>query len=117
MALGTDAPAQLADLNQIFASILGVAARLAGLAALGMIVVGGFKFLTAGGDPKAAEQAKHTLTWAIGGLAALIGAWFLLRLIFTLTFENAAIPFFDICISEPCSPSNYIPPGETGIRE
>lgn len=90
-------PAELSDLNQIFASILGVAARLAGLAALGMIVVGGFKFLTAGGDPKAAEQAKHTLTWAIAGLAALIGAWFLLRLIFALTFGGNPLNF-DICI-------------------
>lgn len=104
-------PAQLSDLNQIFASVLGVAARLAGLAALGMIVFGGFKYLTAGGDPKAAEQAKHTLTWAVGGLAALIGAWFLLRLIFTLTFENAAIPFFDICISSPCTDSTPPTPG------
>lgn len=110
-------PAQLSDLNQIFASILGVAARLAGLVALAMIVVGGFKYLTSGGDPKAAEQAQHTLTWAIAGLAALIGAWFLLRLIFTLTYGNGNIPFFDICISEPCQPSSYIPPGETGIRE
>lgn len=95
-------PAQLSDLNQIFASVLGVAARLAGLAALGMIVVGGFKFLTAGGDPKVAEQAKHTLTWAVAGLAALIGAWFLLRLIFQLTFNVQGtlldIPLFDICI-------------------
>lgn len=101
-------PAQLSDLNRIFASILGVAARLAGLAALGMIVVGGFKFLTAGGDPKAAEQAKHTLTWAVAGLAGLIGAWFLLRLIFALTYGNGNIPLFDICISQPCQP--YFPP-------
>ena len=101
MALGTDAPANLADLNQIFASILGVAARLAGLAALGMIVVGGFKYLTAGGDPKVAEQAKHTLTWAIFGLATLIGAWFLLRLIFALTFGGNPLNF-DICITENC---------------
>ena len=102
MALGTDAAAELADLNTIFANILGVAARLAGLAALGMIVVGGFKYLTAGGDPKAAEQAKHTLTWAIAGLAALIGAWFLLRLIFALTFESGKPLDFDICITDNC---------------
>ena len=105
-------PAELSELNDVFASVLGVAARLAGLAALGMIVVGGFKYLTAGGDPKAAEQAQHTLTWAIAGLAALIGAWFLLRLIFALTFEGATIPFFDICITENCGVP--IPPARPG---
>lgn len=102
MALGTDAPAELSDLNTIFAQILAVAARLIGLAALIMVLVGGFKFLTAGGDPKAAEQAKHTLTWAVAGLAALVGAWFIFRFIFQLTFNIQGtlpdIPFFDICI-------------------
>ncbi|OGY17500.1 MAG: hypothetical protein A2784_01965 [Candidatus Chisholmbacteria bacterium RIFCSPHIGHO2_01_FULL_48_12] len=104
-------PAELSELNDVFASVLGVAARLAGIAALGMIVVGGFKFLTAGGDPKAAEQAKHTLTWAIAGLATLIGAWFLLRLIFALTFTSGNPLDFDICIAPPCQDSTPPTPG------
>ena len=90
----------LSDLNDIFANILGVAARLAGLAALIMVLVAGFKYLTSAGDPKAAEGAKHTLTWAVFGLAALVGAWFILRLVEALT--GAKVTEFDICIVSGC---------------
>ena len=100
MALGDASPASLRDLNAVFTNILGVAARLAGLAAVIMILVGGFKYLTSGGDPKATEQAKHTLTWAVLGLAALVGSWFILRLIETFTGVN--IHLFDICITPEC---------------
>lgn len=96
-------PAQLSELNEIFANILGVVARIASLAAIAMIIVGGFKYLTAGGDPKAAEQAKHTLTWAIFGLAALVGAWFILRLIFAFTFTDGKPVDFNICITPGCN--------------
>ena len=96
MALGTDDAAQLADLNTIFASILSVAARLAGLAAVIMIVASGFKYLTSGGDPKQTEQAKHTFTWAVIGLAALVGSWFILRLI--TAFTGVEVSVFDICL-------------------
>ena len=96
----SDVP-QLADLNTIFANILGVAARLAGLAALIMILMGGFKYLTSGGDPKATEQAKHTLTWAIFGLAALVGSWFILRLIESIT--GVKVSEFNICITPECN--------------
>ena len=96
MALGTDDAAQLADLNTIFENVLSVAARLAGLAALLMIVASGFKYLTSGGDPKASEQAKHTLTWAVIGLAALVGSWFILRLI--EDFTGVKVSVFDICL-------------------
>lgn len=95
-------PAQLSELGEIFTRFLGIAARLAGLAALVMIISAGFKFLTAAGDPKAAEQAKHTLTWAILGLAALVGSWFILRFVFALTFTDGSIPLFDICITDNC---------------
>ena len=94
-------PAELKDLNVIFENILGVAARLAGIAALVMVLVGGFKYLTSGGDPKATEQAKHTLTWAALGLAALVGSWFILKLIATLTGVEG-IKAFDICFKGGC---------------
>ncbi len=105
-------PAQLKDLNLVFKNILTVAASLAGLAALIMILTSGFKYLTAGGDPKAAEQAKHTFTWAVLGLAALVAAWFILRFIFALTFTTGYIPFFDICITPNCG--GRVPPAHPG---
>lgn len=73
--------ANFQDLPVIFENLLGFIIPLAGVVIFLMILVGGFKFMTSGGDPKKSEEAKGTLTWAIIGLLVLIGAWFILSLI------------------------------------
>lgn len=87
-------PAQLKDLEFIFARILNVAAGFAILAVFIMLVIGGFKYLTSGGDPKATESAKNTLTYAIFGLVALIGIWLILR--FVEIFTGVPVTQFKI---------------------
>ena len=49
-------------LEIVFSNILVVAVSLAALALFVMFLVGGFKFLTAGGDPKAVASAKSLKT-------------------------------------------------------
>lgn len=73
--------AELQDLEGIFANIISYALRAAGLVSFIMIISGGFRYLTSAGDPKAAAAARSTLTWGIAGIAIIIGAWFILRLI------------------------------------
>jgi len=73
------------SLEAVFANILSVVFALAGFAAFIMLIVGGFRYLTSAGDPKAGAQARGTLTWAIAGLLFLIGAWFILSLISEFT--------------------------------
>lgn len=65
----------------IVKAILRTAIPLAGLAVFVMLLIGGFKYLTAGGDPKKAESAQKTMTFAILGLALMIGGWLILLLI------------------------------------
>ena len=81
-------PAQLKDLEEIFGRIISVVTGFAILAAFIMLVWGGFKYLTSGGDPKAAESAKNTITYALFGVAALIVVWLILRLISDFTGVN-----------------------------
>ena len=50
-----------------------------------MLLSGGFKYLTSGGDPKATEGAQKTLTYAIGGLVMLAGSYIILRIISDFT--------------------------------
>lgn len=87
-------PAELSGLETIFSRILNVATEFAVLAVFVMLIIGGFKFLTAGDDPKAAEAAKNTLTYAILGLAALIGIWLLLK--FVEVFTGVEVTKFKI---------------------
>lgn len=69
----------------IFRIILNYATQFAVLAVFIMLVVGGFKYLTSGGDPKATESAQKTLTYAIFGLVALVGVWLILKFIYVFT--------------------------------
>jgi len=68
-------------LEVVFEKILNVTVELAVVVLFIFLVIGGFKFITSGGDPKATESAKNTLTYAILGLVLLIGIWLILRFI------------------------------------
>jgi TRAP-type C4-dicarboxylate transport system permease small subunit len=68
-------------LEVVFEKVLNIAVELAVVVLFIFLVIGGFKFITSGGDPKATESAKNTLTYAILGLVLLIGIWLILNFI------------------------------------
>lgn len=78
----------------IFKNFLNIATALAGLAVFVMFLVGGFKYLTSAGDPKATESAKNTLTYAVLGLVLIIAAWFILQ--FIEEFTGVTVTEFEI---------------------
>jgi len=80
--------AQLTELQFIFGNIVEVVLALAGIVLFIMLLMGGFKYITSGGDPKAVEAAKKTLTYAIGGLILIVLAYLFLKFIATLTGAN-----------------------------
>ena len=84
----------LKGFENIFATVISLATRAAGLVCFIMLVVGGFKYLTSGGDPKQAASARGTLTWGVVGLAIIIGAWFILK--FIEYFTGVQVTIFEI---------------------
>lgn len=78
-------PAKISDLEVLFQRFLSLALTLAGIATFIMLIVGGFKYLTSGGDPKQVQSASQTITMAVVGLVAIIGAWFVLDLLGIIT--------------------------------
>lgn len=80
-----DGVARLTAIECVVQSILGLALRIAGLGVLLMLVIGGFQFLTSGGNPEKTKQATNTLTYAIYGLVLIIISWLVLLLIESLT--------------------------------
>jgi len=88
---GTDAVADVAtipSLEGLFRNVLGASLSLLGIIMFVMILVGGFKFLTAGDDPKATEAAQATITNGIIGLVLAIVAFFILLAIQSFTGVN-----------------------------
>jgi hypothetical protein len=50
-----------------------------------MLIVGGFKYLTAGGEAPAVESARKTITYAIAGLVLVALSFLILRFIYAFT--------------------------------
>ncbi len=81
-------PLGLNHLGFIITNFLNIAVKLAGIAVFIMLIVGGFKYLTAGGDPKRTQAAGQTITYAIFGIIAVIAAWFIMLFIENFTGIN-----------------------------
>jgi len=62
-------PAQAAgSLNDTIASVINLLSVLVGLAAVIMIIIGGFRYITSAGDSTKVTSAKNTIIYAIIGL-------------------------------------------------
>ena len=54
---------------------------LSGLAFTAYLLLGGFRYLTAGGDQKMTTEAKNIITHAIIGLAIIAGSYIIVRIV------------------------------------
>lgn len=88
---GSDDPAQLKDLEVVLSRVIVAFTGLIGFAFLGMLVIGGFKYMTAGDDPKAAQAAQKTLTMAVVGLVLFFSALVITTVLETLTGMDLSV--------------------------
>ena len=78
------APAGVSNVENFIRSVIQVVAGLAGLAATGFFVAGGFTYITSSGNPEQLDKAKRTITWSAIGLAIVIAAFVLANIVTTL---------------------------------
>ncbi len=81
----SETPRPLVALEPVFGSVIRLVIGFAGIVFFIMFIVGGFSYLTAGGNPQAVEGAKKTLTYAIMGLVFIVLAYLILTLIKSFT--------------------------------
>jgi hypothetical protein len=90
----SDTAATLDSIFPIIANIIFWAIGLAGTVALFMIIFAGYQLLFSGGDAKAVEGARKTLTFAILGLVLIFLSFMILSTIGHITgvacLENIA---------------------------
>lgn len=96
--MDTSDVAKLSDLEGVFGHVVGVVLALGGIVLFIMLLSGGFKYITSGGDPKGIEGAKKTLTYAIGGMIFLAMAFLILR--FIQEFTGVDVTKFKIYLPE-----------------
>jgi len=88
---------QLKYLECIFGNVVTIILGLAGIVLFIMLIVGGFRYITSGGDPKSVEAARKTLTSAIGGIVLIALAFLILKFIEVFT----GVPVTEFKIFQP----------------
>lgn len=72
------------DLGQLIGTLLQVAIIVSGLAAFAFLLLGGFQYVTSGGDKTQAEAARDKITYAIIGMVIIAAAYAGARVIETI---------------------------------
>jgi len=85
---------KIKDLEGIVGNVISATLGLGAITVFIMLVVAGFKFLTSGGDPKATDSAKKTITFAIAGVVILALSYLLL--VFIKNFTGVEVTKFNI---------------------
>ncbi len=69
------------NLMDVIGRIIQIAFALAGLVATFYLIMGGYNYITSGGDPEAAEAAKVMITNAIIGMVVILISYLLVDFI------------------------------------
>lgn len=80
-----DGVAELSDLEAVFGNVVSAVLGLAGIVLFILLITGGIKYISSGGDPKGMEEAKKTITYAILGFVFIAAGYLILLLIKNLT--------------------------------
>jgi len=72
----------------IVTSVLNVVFPFVGIILLIMLIIGGFQYITSGGEVEQTAKARKTLTSALFGLVVVLGAWLIIKLIEEFTGLN-----------------------------
>jgi hypothetical protein len=71
--------ANATGLSELLGNVVGAITAVAGLLLFVYLVFGGFKYITAGGDDKAIQEAKKMIMSAIVGLGIVVTAYMIAR--------------------------------------
>ncbi len=94
-----------ANVNNLIKLIINILSFVVGIAAVIMIIVSGFRYITSGGDSNKTSGAKNTLVYAIIGLVVVALAQFIVQ--YVLDKATAPPPDPNATQSAPDSRSPY----------
>ncbi|MBI2011479.1 hypothetical protein HYS91_01790 [Candidatus Daviesbacteria bacterium] len=95
-------PAGILQLQEVLTRLINISVTLAFFALVVVLVWGGIRLLTSGGEPKAVQGAVNLFTWALLGILFLAIAWLILLLIKNFT----GVDVTTFCLGFPGAPTN-----------
>lgn len=81
----TFAPAKFATIGGLLNLVIPLITIVAALLLLAMLMMGGFTWLTAGGDHKRVEEAQKRITFAILGFIIIVIAYLVTKIVGYIT--------------------------------
>ncbi len=78
-------PAGVVQLQQLILRLINISVTLAFIILVIVLVYGGIRFLTSGGDTKSIQAGTQAITWGFLGIIFLVLAWIILKLIEAFT--------------------------------
>jgi uncharacterized membrane protein len=88
--------AGLNEIEGIFKRFISIAVYIGFIALFIMLIMGGFKYLTSSGEPKAIQSAHLLVSWALMGMLFMVISWLILQLI--AVFTGLPVTVFDLKI-------------------
>lgn len=92
MCGSSTSPASIACLISVIPQIIGSVVSLVGAVTLFMILIGAFRYITAGGDEKQLDEARKVLVYASVGLVVVFFSSFIVSLIYKFTGITCGFP-------------------------
>lgn len=77
--------ATLQGLECLLGNFLSVILAVIGLAAFVMLIIGAFRWMLSGSNPKGAETARNTITFAVIGIVVALSGFIVLNLLSSFT--------------------------------
>ena len=82
----------VSTVNNTITTVINVLSVLVGIIAVIMIIVGGYRYITSGGDSTKVTSAKNTLLYAIIGLVIVALAQVIAQFVLSKATQNGATP-------------------------
>ncbi|MFA7245053.1 MAG: pilin [Candidatus Magasanikbacteria bacterium] len=84
------------DLRQTIVAIINIALSMLGIVAVVVVLIGGFKWMTAGGDDGKVDEARKWIFSGIIGLAIILSAWAIARFALENLGKATNVSGFDV---------------------
>jgi len=82
-------PGKFTEVTQVLNLATNLYVMMAGSAALVLYIYAGYLWMTASGNAEKVNKSKATLIWTTFGVAAMLGSYFLLNIIFSWIYKAA----------------------------
>jgi len=75
------------DIRETISRIINVALGLLGIVAVVIVLIGGFEWMTAGGNEEKVGEAKKRIMYGVIGIAIIMSAWALSKFVLFKLYE------------------------------